>query len=171
MYRKLTLGIYYSILYHLPHSRFIFFTSWLRVWYVSKILKLMPYDKRSKIEYNVYLSNGKGISIGRNCRINENVFIQQAKIGDNVLIAPFVAILSVSHVHKDIGVPIVLQGDTKSNPPIIEEDVWIGRNAVIMPGIKIGKGSIIGAGAVVTKNVIPYSVMGGVPAKLIKYRK
>ena len=53
---------------------------------------------------------------------------------------------------------------------IIEDDVWIGRNAIVMPGIKIGKGSIIGAGSVVTRNVESFSVVGGVPAKLIKKR-
>ena len=52
-----------------------------------------------------------------------------------------------------------------------EDDVWLGRNAIVMPGIKIGRGSIIGAGSVVTKDVEPFSVMGGVPATLIKKRK
>ena len=171
MFRKLKLAIYYGIFYNLPHSRFLPFTSKWRVWYVSKILGLMPYDKNSKIEHNVYLSNGKGISMGNNCRINENVFIQEAVIGSNVLIAPNVAILSVSHNHQNVEIPIVDQGDSLPNPPIIEDNVWIARNVVIMPGIHIGTGAIIGAGAIVTKNVAPYSVMGGVPAKLIKSRK
>ncbi|CAM3342165.1 Galactoside O-acetyltransferase [Aequorivita lipolytica] len=170
MYKKLTLGIYYLLICHLPHSRFLSFTSAIRVWYVSRILKLMPYDKNSKIEHNVYLSNGIGISIGYNCRINENVFIQKATIGNNVLIAPNVSILSTSHLHENTEIPIVLQGDTLPNPPFIADNVWIGRNVVIMPGIKIGEGSIIGAGAIVTKNVEPFSIMGGVPAKLIKSR-
>ncbi len=171
MYRKITLAFYYAFFYKLPHSRFISFTSSMRVWYVSKILKLMPYDKKSKIEHDVYLSNAKGISIGSNCRINENVFIQQASIGNNVLIAPNVAILSVSHNHEDIETPIVDQGDTIPNPPSIQDGVWLGRNVVIMPGIIIGEGAIVGAGAVVTKNVEPYTVVGGVPAKFIKTRK
>lgn len=171
MYRKIILAIYYAIFFNLPHSRFLSFSNTLRVWYVSKILKLLPYDKRSKIESNVYLSNGEGIKIGSNCRINENVFIQQAIIGNNVLIAPNVAILSVSHNHENIEIPIVDQGDTVPNPPIIEDGVWLGRNVVVMPGIIIGEGAIVGAGAVVTKNVEPYTVVGGVPAKFIRSRK
>ncbi|WP_374754826.1 DapH/DapD/GlmU-related protein [Dyadobacter psychrophilus] len=66
--------------------------------------------------------------------------------------------------------PIILQGSTKPNPVRLEDDVWIGRNVILMPGIVIGKGAIIGAGAVVTKDVPQYAIMGGVPAKLIRYR-
>lgn len=171
MHQKLTLAIYYGIFYHLPHSRFFSITRNLRVWYVSKILKVMAYDKKSFLEHTVYLSNGENVKIGYNCQINENVFIQGAYIGNNVLIAPNVSILSVSHNYASTEIPIINQGETDSNPPTIEDDVWLGRNVIIMPGITIGTGSIIGAGAVVTKNVAPYSVMGGIPAKLIKYRK
>lgn len=171
MYKKLTLAIYYGIFYHLPHSRFLSFTRTLRVWYISKVLKLMPNDKNSYVEHNVYLGKGENVKIGSNCHLNENVFIQGAYIGNNVLIAPNVSILSVSHNHENTEIPIVNQGETQPNPPTIEDDVWLGRNVVIMPGILVGKGSIIGAGAVVTKNVEPYSVMGGVPAKFIKSRK
>lgn len=171
MYQKLILSIYYGIFYHLPHSRFLPFTRALRVWYISKVLKLMPYSKNSFVEYSVYISNGENIKIGADCQINENVFIQGAIIGNNVLIAPNVAILSTSHNHQNIRIPITEQGESEPNPPIIEDNVWLGRNVIIMPGIVIGKGSIIGAGAVVTKNVVPYSVMGGVPAGLIKSRK
>lgn len=170
MFRKLSLAVYYAIFYNLPHSRFLSFTSTWRVWYVSKVLKLMPYDKRSKIEYNVYLSNANGISIGKNCRINENVFIQQAVIGDNVLIAPNVAILSVSHNHENVDIPIVDQGDSEPKPPIIEDNVWLGRNVIVMPGIRIGKGAIVGSGAVVTKDVPSLVIVGGVPAKILKSR-
>ncbi|MBT0607160.1 acyltransferase [Aequorivita echinoideorum] len=131
----------------------------------------MPYSKLSKIEHNVYLSTGKNIKMGHNCRINENVFIQGAYIGNNVLIAPNVSILSVSHNHENIEIPIVDQGDTLPNPPTIKDNVWLGRNVVVMPGIVIGEGAIVGAGAVVTKNVDPYIIVGGVPAKFIKNRK
>ena len=70
---------------------------------------------------------------------------------------------------KDWGKPIRFQA-FESGPVIIEDDVWLGANVVVLPNVKIGKGAIIGANAVVTKNVAPYSIMGGVPAKFIKYR-
>ncbi len=80
------------------------------------------------------------------------------------------AILSTSHNHERLDVPIVDQGDTISNPPIIKKGAWLGRNVIIMPGIAVGEGAIVGAGAVVTKDVEPYTVVGGVPAKFIKKR-
>lgn len=111
------------------------------------------------------------ISIGNNCQVNENVYIQSAIIGNYVLIAQNVAILSVTHLFGALDVPIRKQGSTKSCPVTIEDDVWVGRNAIVMPGLTIGRGAVIGAGAVVTKDVPAYAIVGGVPAKLIKYRK
>ncbi len=87
------------------------------------------------------------------------------------MIAPNVSILNSTHKYEQVDIPMIEQGEETNLNPVIEDDVWIGRNVVIMPNIKIGKGSIIGSGAVVTKNVEPYSIVGGVPAKLIKKRK
>ena len=154
----------------MPNSRFLSVFSKIRVFYLSKVLDILPYDSQSKIEDKVYISDCSNIKIGRNCRINENVFIQGAFIGNDVLIAPNCSLLSVSHIHKDKKTPIIQQGATKPNPPIIEDNVWIGRNVVVLPGVTISKGSIIGAGAIVNKDVEPYSIYAGVPAKLIKRR-
>ncbi|MCA9936785.1 MAG: hypothetical protein KC415_22775 [Anaerolineales bacterium] len=74
------------------------------------------------------------------------------------------------HGFADVQRPISEQGYTNA-PIVIEDDVWIGFQAVILPGVTVGKGSIIGAGAVVTKDVPPYSIMGGVPARLIRQRE
>lgn len=178
MIRKLKLFFYYTVLYNLPHSRFVGFTGRLRVWYLSRIMKVVKWDKRSKIEPKVYISNAKFFSMGRNCRINENVFIMGAYIGDNVLIAPNVAIMRGQKNFERIDIPMIEQGGTgfvgavKEEQIVkIEDDVWIGRNAVIMDGVTIGQGAIVGAGAIVTKSVPRYAIVGGVPAKIIKYRK
>ena len=64
-----------------------------------------------------------------------------------------------------------LQGFSNVKPVVIGDDVWLGRRAIILPGVCIGNGSIIGAGAVVTKDIPPFSVAVGVPAKVIKDRK
>lgn len=170
MLHKLKLVFYYAVIQHLPHSRLIGLCNKIRVAYVSKVLKVMPYDSKTKLEPNVYLSNAIGTTIGLNCRINENVFIQQATIEDEVLIAPNVAILCLPHKHDRVDIPILEQGDEELQPPIIKRGAWLGRNVIIMPGVTIGEGAIVGAGAVVTKNVEPFTIVGGVPAKFIKKR-
>jgi len=170
MLHKLKLVFYYAVIQHLPHSRFLGFSNTIRIWYAAKVLNIMPYDKQSVLEHNVYLSKARGTSIGYNCRINEHVFIQQAIIEDEVLIAPNVAILSVSHKHDRVDISIIDQGDTQPNPPTIKKGAWLGRNVVILPGVTIGDGAIVAAGAIVNKDVVAFTIVGGVPAKFIKNR-
>lgn len=126
--------------------------------------------RNCKIQPRVNFGDGNDITIGDHCMINEDVYIQKATIGNYVMIAPNVALYATSHVFDRLDIPMVLQGKTTEQACVIEDNVWIGRNAVIMPGIRIGTGSIVGAGAVVTKNIEPNSIVGGVPAKLLKKR-
>lgn len=74
------------------------------------------------------------------------------------------------HKFDDIEVPMIKQGQLQASQTVVEDDVWIGANAIIMPGLTIKKGSIIGAGAVLTKDTEPFGIYGGVSAKLIKFR-
>ena len=92
------------------------------------------------------------------------------EIEDNVIIGPNTVIRASNHNYADINKPIRYQNHA-GGKIIIKEDVWIGSNCTILPNIVIGKGSIIGAGSVVTKNIPEYSVVAGVPAKIIKSRK
>jgi len=92
------------------------------------------------------------------------------KIGHNVLIGQSVNIHSEQHVFKDASVPIRLQGITHQGV-VIEDDVWIGSKATILDGVTIGRGSVVGAGAVVTRSIPPYSIAVGVPAKVIGVRE
>ena len=169
--KKLKLLFYYLLISELPHSRLLSLSNNFRYWYLSNILKILDKSPDNYFEPNVYFGNGEKVTIGAHSHINENVFIQGAKIGSFVMIAPNVAILSKSHQFSRTDMPMILQGESQEHIPIIENDVWIGRNAIIMPGVHIGIGSIIAAGAVVTKNVAPYSIVGGVPASLIRMRK
>lgn len=112
------------------------------------------------------------IEIGYNVFINRNAYITaraNITIGDNVLIGPGVIINSGMHRYKDKNKLIRDQGH-EIKPIIIGNDVWIGANAVIMPGVFIGDGSVIGAGAIVTRSIPPYSVAVGIPARIIKER-
>lgn len=168
--KSIKLFFYYLLIQNLPHGRYGNIFNSIRVFYMIYILKIMSPSKSARFHNKVYISNANNLWIGKNVEINENVFIQGAIIGDNVQIAPNVCIMNASHKYESIDIPIKYQGDTPISNPIIEDDVWISRNVIILRGVKIGKGSIVGAGAVVTKNIPPYTVYGGVPAKFIKNR-
>jgi len=169
MKKKLLLILYYCLVRHLPATYFPFgmFFNAVRI---SVLRGLMKIGDHTRVQPGFKFGQRDVIVIGKHCQVNEDVYIQSAIIGDYVMIAQHVAILAVTHNFDRIDVPIILQGSTKVKPVIINDDVWIGRNVVIMPGITIGKGVIVGAGAVVTKDIPDYAIVGGVPAKLLRYR-
>lgn len=116
---------------------------------------------------------GEGIKIGNNVAVNHFCFIGVRgfiEIGDNVIFGPRVSIFSENHNFSDTSVSIKHQGVTRYKT-VIEQDVWIGSGCSIMAGVKIGQGSVLAAGSVVTKDVPSYAIVAGVPAKVIKYRK
>jgi len=123
----------------------------------------------STIEDYTVVNNGMGdVKIGNGVRVGlSNVIIGPVEIGNNIIIAQHVVMSGLNHGYEDINVPIRLQPCATSKI-IIEDDCWIGANAVITAGVKIGKHSIVAAGSVITKNVPPYSIVGGNPAKLLK---
>lgn len=108
---------------------------------------------------------GSGSGLGINCSVHGPL-----KIGDNVMMGPNVTILTHTHIIDRTDIPMGQQG-MRIAEVVIGNDVWIGMRVIIMPGIKIGDGAVIGAGAVVTKDVPDFAIVGGVPAKIIKYRK
>ena len=86
------------------------------------------------------------------------------------MMGPNVSCYPRNHAFNRTDIPMNQQGFAEEKPIIIEDDVWIGANSIILGGVKIGNGAIIGAGAVVTKDVPPRAIVAGNPAKLIKYR-
>ncbi len=120
-------------------------------------------------------AGGEGfISIGDNVNMNNNVMINargkgDIRIGKNVLIGPNVVIRSNNHSFERTDIPIREQG-IDYGEIIIEDDVWIAANAVILPNVRIGRGAVVAAGAVVTKDVAPFTIVGGVPAREIGVR-
>jgi len=128
--------------------------------------------KNINIFENVYFGNGTNISVGDNSGIGPEsrlITAERITIGSNVIIGPRAMILTGNHNFSDPNIPVNKQGSTEL-PVIIEDDVWIGANVTILPGIIIQKGSVIGAGSVITKNVAPFTVVGGNPAKEIGLR-
>lgn len=117
------------------------------------------------IDISVDLITGMYCFVGQNAWICPNVVI-----GNYVMFGPDVAILGGDHNYDLSGVPMIFSGRPNIPKTVIEDDAWIGYRAIIMAGLKIGRGSIIAAGSVVTKDVPPYSIVGGNPAKVIKMR-
>lgn len=110
------------------------------------------------------------IRIGRKSLVGEYSVIRGqggVTIGDRVYTSPFSQVIAVNHVFDDPDIPFVDQGITAEGITI-EDDVWIGSGAVITDGVHVGQGAVIAAGAVVTKDVPPHTVVGGVPARPIK---
>lgn len=91
-------------------------------------------------------------------------------IGKYTMLANNVSIIGGDHYYKKAGIPIIFSGRAELKPTIIGDDVWIGAHTIIMTGIKIGNGAIVAAGSIITKDLPPYGIYGGVPAKLIKMR-
>ena len=95
------------------------------------------------------------------------ISIISIKIGNNVLISDSVRLYTVEHQYGDVKKPPSKQG-VKMADIVIEDNVWLGSGAVVLQGVRLGKGSVIGAGAVVMKDVPPHTVVAGVPARVIK---
>jgi maltose O-acetyltransferase len=122
-----------------------------------------------------YFGTGNEITIGNNSGIGKKAQIiglgpeSNLSIGDNVMMGPEVMILLSDHGHSRVDIPMNEQSCYSSSIKI-EDDVWIGARVIILKGVTIGKGSIIGAGAVVARDIPPYSVAVGTPARAIKSR-
>ena len=144
------------------------------LWFKKLLLVIMG----AKIGKGVVIYPGVWIAPGRNLIINDNVDLAKdvlittsggVTIGKRTLIGYRTQIISANHEIPAIGEPFPISGDVMAEI-IIENDVWIGANCVITAGVKIGHGAVVAAGSVVTKDVLPNSIVGGVPAKLIKMR-
>ncbi|WP_321430940.1 acyltransferase [uncultured Methanolobus sp.] len=167
--KYLALLCYYSFARYLPKVQFCYPAKIIRAFLIKQI-----FDECGKgilVDDRVYFGNGNNRKIGNYSGLGPNSFIgKHTTIGDHVMMGPNVAILTRNHRYDDLSVPMRLQGYHEYEPVVIEDDVWIGRQVIILPGCRIGKGSILGSGAVVTKDVPPYSIVGGVPARVIKSR-
>jgi galactoside O-acetyltransferase len=121
---------------------------------------------------HLYADDNGYIEIGDNCSLNTNIQLGAAKgrliIGNDVMIAANVVIRAANHgIAKHM--PMFAQPSV-SGEIVIEDDVWIGSNAVITSNVRVARGTVVGAGAVVTKSTEPYSIVGGVPARKIGER-
>ncbi|MDP4132480.1 MAG: acyltransferase [Bacillota bacterium] len=120
-------------------------------------------ERKANFSSRVKIGNDSGIGI------NSSI-AGYVTIGNDVMMGPECIIYTRNHEFKRTDIPMHEQGFSEVKPVVIGNDVWIGGRVIILPGVHIGNGCIIGAGAVVTKDVPDYAIVGGNPAKVIKYR-
>ncbi len=165
------LFLHYSYIIDIIHTIIFILPPMFRVpcWY----LFLGRYNKRVFIDSNVYFRYpstvylGKDVSINRGCEFYSSWFDRRETkivIGDNVRLGPGVRFFAAGHEVSNITLP------DNSSSIVIGSNVWIGGNSTILQGVKIGDGAIIGAGSVVNRDVLPSTIVAGVPAKFIKNR-
>ena len=139
----------------------------MRNWYYTNIMEFRignnsTFLMRCLFDFKQGLSLGENSVVNARCRLDTRGGIQ---IGDNVSISSDVIILTADH---DMDSPDFAG---RNRPVVIQDYVWVGTRAMIMPGVILGKGAVVAAGAIVTKNVAAYHVVAGIPAKCIKERK
>lgn len=165
------MSLYYGVAIHLPgRGPFAEVSRWTRQELARAFLSAC--GKRVNIGPDVQLSTGADVRIGnrsglgRGCRIYGGLVM-----GDEVMIGPDVAFLAENHRFDRLDQPIGWQGFTERTPPRIEDGAWIGVRATILPGRVVGEGAIVAAAAVVTRDVAPFTIVGGNPAAVIGSRR
>lgn len=168
--KKLHIIFYHLFAKHLPKS----YTpvigkigTAVRRFYAKRILaqcgEKVNIEKGASISSRSTVGNGSGVGI--------NASFGEVHIGDNVMMGQDCIGITRNHRFMDKNTPIKRQGYTPEEPIYIGNDVWIGHRVIILPGVHIGDGTVVGAGAVVTKDTPAYSVVAGNPAKVIKFRE
>lgn len=130
---------------------------------------LSSHGQNISIQHPITVAGGSAVTIGDDVSIAAYVHIWGhggVTIGDRVMIGTHTSISFVTHDHK----ADVMRSTVVTLPVAIGDDVWIGSNVVVMPGLHIGDGCVVGAGSVVTKDVAPFSIVSGVPARVIGSR-
>jgi len=169
--RKLLLIAYYGFAKHFPTQPMpgYKFGYMLRKFLVAYLLD--GSGKDVIVKNNAYFGNGIGRRVGDRSQLGQNCVISPGvTIGNDVVMGPDVIIMATAHAFENKDIPINKQAALPINPIEIGDDVWIGTRVIILPGVKVGNGSVIGAGSVVKHNVPDYAIVAGAPAKVIRYR-
>lgn len=163
-------GLYRGIAKHLPPSQFFVNIGQKQLRAFCGKLILAKCGKNVNIEKGAVFSSK--VELGDRSGIGVDADIKgKCVIGNNVMMGPQCIIYTRNHKFDDVSIPMREQGFQEEKPVYIGDDVWIGSRVTILPGVKIGSHSIIGAGAVVTKDVPEWAIVGGNPAVVKKFRK
>ena len=166
--QKIFYLVYISLLRFTPedYRPYSFCFPWLRNYFVRNFLSDCGISIRVKHNADVSpnIKLGDYSELGQHCLIHAGV-----SIGSNVIMGPSVKIYTRNHNFARKDIPIANQGKL-TKPTVIGDDVWIGANVIILPGVSVGKGCVLGAGSVISKDIPEYAVVVGNPAKIIKFR-
>ena len=159
--------MYVNIGKHLPSSVNSEMSRKIRSWMVSNFIeecgKNVNIEKGASFCPELHIGDNSGV--GRDCKLSGRIVI-----GKDVMMGPNCIMYTYSHEHSRIDIPMDQQGFEKERVMHIGDDVWIGTNVIILPGVNIGSHCILGAGAIVTKDVPDYAIVGGNPARIIRMR-
>lgn len=168
--RRMGLILYFHIARHMPVSYSGLMGRLGRLFRATTARTFMVHvghdaniEKGAMVTSHTSVGNCSGIGINA-------VLHGTVTIGDDVMMGPECIIYTSNHSHKLTDNPMCHQGFEAERPVTIGDDVWIGGRVIILPGVNIGRGCIIGAGAVVTKDVPDYSIAAGNPARIVKSR-
>ena len=167
---RLAAVVYHLIGKHLPKS-YTPIVGKLGKWVRRKCTEVMLSDCGKNINIEKGANFSSKSTIGNNSGIGVNASFGEVHIGDNVLMGRECMGITRNHCFIKKDKLILEQGYTQEEPIYIGDDVWIGHRVILLPGVHIGNGCVVGAGAVVTKDIPPYAVVAGVPAKVIRYRE
>jgi maltose O-acetyltransferase len=165
-------ALYYGFVRHLPFSvrPYALGTRWIRYQVCRHMFRSC--GTNVNVERGALINSGAEIDIGDNSGIGLNAYITgPLVIGRDVVMGPGCTMIAMNRKATLTDVPMIEQGYHPKMAPVIEDDVWIGANVTILPGKRIGTGSIVAAGSVVTRDVPPFTVVGGNPARIIRHRK
>ena len=164
--------VYYLFAQHLPMQPIPGYKFYYKIRYFLVKRIIHSCGKNVVVKNKCYFGNGSKLKIGDNSQLGQNIRIGgTVNIGRHVMMGPDIVIMAITHDISDLSKPMIDPSNPSiEDPVIIGDNVWIGTRAIILPGVNIGSNSIIGSGAVVTKSFPENSILGGVPAKLIKNR-
>lgn len=170
--RVVKYALYYLVAARLPRKRspLGFLGRAMRTWTCRSLFDHLGVD--TNVDRGVYFGSGAGVSLGDRSGIGvESMVLGTVTVGDDVMIGPRCVVVSHEHLYDDVSRPMSAQGMSPDRPVVIGNDVWLGVGVTLLPGVRIGDGAVVAAGGVVTKDVEPGVIVGGVPARPIGRRR
>ena len=170
--RMLKFAVYYGVADKLPYSLTAGFgpmAKRVRRWAAEDLFDHA--GGRINIEKGAWFGSGRGISVGDRSGLGLDCLVMgPLTLGRDVMVGPRCMFVSQAHNTGDVSLPMTDQGMAEDRPIVVEDDVWFGAAVIVLPGVRVGHGSVIGAGSIITKDVPPFACVAGSPARVVKYR-